>query len=157
MFKLFRKRNKNQLISESSELLPNSEWCKIVNKASSDYDSLTKNERIWFNIRILIDSINDGGLISYYYNSGANYVYETIEDLKTLEMIDIVNIIEKHNEILFGKETVPNDLTIRNKYIEKITDSSNDKLNNLELDIMNRIDSIEERLDEFIKNNRLTQ
>lgn len=79
MFRFF-KRNKDKTIKP--EISVDSKWTNLIDKAMKNYNSLTKNERIWFNLRVLIDSFNDGGLISYYYNSGAENVYETIEDLQ---------------------------------------------------------------------------
>ena len=95
------KRNKDKTIQP--EISVDSKWANLVDKAMRDYNSLTKNERIWFNLRVLIDSFNDGGLISYYYNSGAENVYETIEDLGILKLDKLATIIKKYNEILFPK------------------------------------------------------
>jgi hypothetical protein len=50
-------------------------WQKLIDKYDNDgYDSLTTDERLWFNIRSLIDSVDNGGLISFYYNNGADYL-----------------------------------------------------------------------------------
>jgi hypothetical protein len=38
----------------------------------SGYTALSNDERVWFNIRSLIDSTENGGLISYFCNSGAD-------------------------------------------------------------------------------------
>lgn len=61
-------------------------WQELVNKYSATgYDSLTSDERTWFNIQCLIDAIDNGGIISFYYNSGADYLEETMEDLNKLK------------------------------------------------------------------------
>ena len=34
--------------------------------------ALSEDEQAWLNLRSLIDSVANGGLISYFYNSGAD-------------------------------------------------------------------------------------
>ena len=57
------------------------DWEKLVDKGFQDYNSLTADEKIWLNLGSLISAVDNGGLISHYYNSGADRNKETIEDL----------------------------------------------------------------------------
>lgn len=47
-------------------------WEEICNKGFINYLSLSSDERIWFNIQGLIGQVNNGGIISFYYNIGAD-------------------------------------------------------------------------------------
>jgi len=147
MFRFF-KRNKDKTIKP--EISVDSKWANLVDKAMKNYKSLTKNERIWFNLRVLIDSFNDGGLISYYYNSGAENVYETIEDLQILGLEKLVTIIKKYNETLFHDKKVPKDINERNEFVSKLDEKTDSILQDLESDFQDQLETLEKRLETFI-------
>ncbi len=86
------------MISEDRQLA----WEQLVSKAFSDYGSLSAGERIWFNVDVLIDSVNDGGLVSFYYNSGADHLKETMEDLATIEAHAVLALLDRINEFFPG-------------------------------------------------------
>ena len=88
-------------------------WEKLVEKGYKDYLSLTSDERLWYNIQSPIGSVDNGGLISFYYNSYVERVYETIEDLKFLGFQDIANILIEINK-LFPNEKPSIDINERN-------------------------------------------
>ena len=95
-------------------------WEKLVDKAiSSGYESLSANEKVGLNVQYLTDSIRNGGLISYYYNSPA----DTIEDCqKALDVLGVANmkyLIEQMNRLFPGG--VPKDITVRNQIINTLT------------------------------------
>jgi hypothetical protein len=94
------------------------EWSILVDKGYSNYASLTSNERIWFNIQSLIIFVNNGGLISYYYNSGADHSRETIADLISLGFSDIAGLLQQIDE-LFPNGQPPLDIAERNDAISK--------------------------------------
>jgi len=147
MFRFF-KRNKDKKIQP--EISVDSKWANLVDKAVKNYNSLTKNERIWFNLRVIIDSVNDGGLISYYYNSGAEKVYETIEDLQILGLEKLATIIKKYNEILFHDTKVPKDINERNEFVSKLDEKTDSLLQDLESDFQDQLETLEKRLETFI-------
>ncbi|OJU13691.1 MAG: hypothetical protein BGN88_06600 [Clostridiales bacterium 43-6] len=93
-------------------------WDAVVDKGCSDYSSLTKEERICFNIRCLIDAVNNGGIISYYYNSGADYWIETVADLKSLGLGKAAELILKVNA-LFPNQKPSLDLEERNNQFDE--------------------------------------
>ncbi|MBW8330861.1 MAG: DMP19 family protein [Prolixibacteraceae bacterium] len=152
MFDFF-KRKKNE--NKSSGLEPVDNWSNVVLKGVKRYDSLTPSERIWFNTRVLIDSTNDGGLISYYYNSGAENVYDAIEDIKSLGFDSIANLIKKYNEILFKGNIVPKDFEKRNKFIEKLDEQTDNSLQDIESDLTDLVDDLEKQLERFLKKEKL--
>ena len=127
------------------------EWEMLVNKALTNYNSLSKNERLWFNVESLISSVDDGGLISHYYNSGANYNAETIEDLNYLGFNDISKLLEKINEY-FPNGKPPHNMEERNKVIENWTDRKFDKiLKELDNNFFEKEKKLEQSLIKFIE------
>lgn len=154
MFDFFKKKN-----SENRPLgfEPTNKWSNVVEKGIKQYDSLTFSERIWFNIRGIIDSTNNGGLISYYYNSGAENVYDAIDDLKSIGFENIADIIQKYNKILFKGSIVPKDLEERNGFINDLDEQTDDLLQNLEIDLTNVIDDLENQLEIYLKQEKLIE
>jgi hypothetical protein len=152
MFDFFkRKRN----LEIKTEISAHDKWCKVVEKAMNDYNSLSRIERVWFNSRSVIDATNNGGLISYYYNSGAENVYDAIEDIELLGKERIVEIIKEFNRIIFLELKVPTDINERNKYIENLTENADDKLQDLESEITLQIDDLENRLNVFLTEKKI--
>lgn len=87
------------IMENESKINVETGWVKIVDKACADYELLTADERIWFNIQSLIDQVDNGGLISHYYNSGADHNKETIEDLQTLDFDDVADLLIQINNL----------------------------------------------------------
>jgi hypothetical protein len=123
-----------------------SHWKSLIDKFDAEgYDKLTSDERIWFNVRSLIDEVDNGGLISFYYNYGADYLQETIEDLRKLESKEVVALIEKINK-LFPNSMPPRDIDERNDIISSWDDEVND-LNDLLENVDNEFYAQEEELE----------
>ena len=58
------------------------EWRAVCDKVwSSGFDSLSHAERVWVVTRELMDATDNGGLISYFYNSGADHLQACLEAL----------------------------------------------------------------------------
>jgi len=92
-------------------------WESLVNKAFADYGSLTRDERVWFNSQSLLGQVDNGGLISHYYNSGADYNQETIEDLQWLGFSKLAGLLIRING-LFPCEQPSTDIDERNQVID---------------------------------------
>ena len=91
-------------------------WHAVCDKWSEQgYDSLTEPEQIWLNTRGLIDAINNGGLVSYFYNPSADNYEDTTFALGELEAYEVLDILESF-AALFGEE-VPSDIYQRNAII----------------------------------------
>jgi len=99
------------------------DWEQIVIKALSNYSSLSADERIWYNIQCLIADVCNGGLISHYYNSGANHNKETIIDLETLGYPDIADLLLQINK-LFPNGEPSVDIFERNDAINSWEDDN---------------------------------
>ena len=126
-------------MSEKTLLDFQTDWERLVDKALSNYSSLSADERIWFSIQCLLGDVCNGGLISHYYNSGADHNKETITDLKILGYQDIADLLLQINK-LFPNEEPSVDVVERNNVISSWED------NNPELD------NLLERLDEYFFN-----
>ncbi len=126
-------------------------WVKIVDKGCENYSALTPDERIWFNIETLIAQVDNGGLVSFYYNSYAERVYETIEDLISLGFPDIANSLIEINK-LFPNEKPSMDVDERNEVISNWPDDKYDfLLENLDNHFYTKEHELEQRLISHIK------
>ncbi len=96
-------------------------WKSLVKKAFSNYMALTIDERIWFNAESLVGSIRDGGLISYYYNSGADHLDDCMEALRTLNAHHALRLVLEVNALFPGG--VPKTVTGRNEVIDSWADN----------------------------------
>ena len=96
-------------------------WEKLVDKAGSNgYDSLLPNEKIWLNVQYLTNSIGDGGLISYYYNSPADTIDDCLKALEVIGATEMKALMERMNKLF--PEGVPKDITARNEVISSWPD-----------------------------------
>ena len=152
MFNFLKRKNRD---NKHLGFVPDKNWNNVVEKSFKQYDSLSSSERIWFNIRGVIDSTNNGGLISYYYNSGAENVYDAIDDLKSIGFENIADIIQNYNKILFKGNIVPKDIQERNRFINDLDEKTDDLLQNLEIDLTNLIDDLEKQLEIYLKHEKL--
>jgi hypothetical protein len=91
---------------------------------------------MWFNVRSLIDACNDGGLISYFYNSGADTLEDCLAGLATLDSARVSAQIGRVAALFTSG--VPADQDARNAAIDSWEDSS-------EVDEL--LDSVDDALD----------
>jgi len=150
MFKFFKK-NKFQTL----DAVYQDKWSIVAEKGIEQYNVLTSSERIWYNIRGIIDSTNNGGLISYYYNPGAENVYDAIEDLENLGLDNIALIIKKYNQILFDGKIVSKDLNERNNFVNSLSEQRDELLQDLEFELAKQIDDLENKLTSFLEKEKL--
>lgn len=87
-------------------------WENLVKKGSLDYESLNKNERVWFNIEPLTIS----GLIDHYTNYGAEKNSDLLEDLEHLNLPELSNLFKEINNF-FKTNKPPKDIDKRNDEI----------------------------------------
>lgn len=91
-------------------------WNTVCDKMISEgYNSLEEHEQVWIVVRGLIDAVNDGGLVSYFYNSWADDYEDMINALTQLEAFEVLELVEEFGEF-FGDE-VPDDINERNAII----------------------------------------
>lgn len=76
-------------------------WKELCDKLEEEgYNSLTPDERLWYNTRSVIDAINSGGIGSYYINKWFKNMNDTFEDLKKLEADKVIEMLIQINELL---------------------------------------------------------
>lgn len=107
---------------------------KLFEKGLEDIDSLSADERIWFTIESLIGAVDNGGLISHYYNSDADYNQETIQDLHTLGFPDIADLLARVNTLFPGGQP-SKDIEERNEVIDHWPEGKYD-------DLLDRLDKL---------------
>jgi hypothetical protein len=82
-------------------------WEVIVYFGCNDYNSLTRDERIWFNLEPLIME----GLWDHYMNNGAEHNSDAIEDLEYLNFHAVAELLREFNRTYFpnGVPKSPDD------------------------------------------------
>lgn len=126
-------------------------WVHIVDKGCNDYNALTADERIWFSTQALLDAVNNGGLISHYYNSGADHNSETIADLMTLGLPRLANMLIALNELFPGGHP-SKDIEERNEVINEWGHNEHEALmDRLDQEFYAEADSLEKWLVDHIE------
>ena len=128
-------------------------WEKLVDKANtSGYESLTPDEKVWLNTQYLTNSIENGGLISYYYNSPADTLEDCLKALEILGATRMKGLMERINKLFPGG--VPTDITARNDIISSwpVDDEELEKLHDeIENAAMLEVEKVEAKLVVFIQ------
>lgn len=135
--------------------MPSDRWSDLCDRWGSDgYDSLSRPEKTWLNIRALIDSIENGGVISYFYNSGADTLVDCLEDLRELEADSVRVQVERVAELFPGG--VPGEIEARNAVIDSWPDGDIESLlEEVDDELMPLMSSLEEKLSTFLERNGL--
>ncbi len=122
-------------------------WEKIVDIGFSNYERLSKDQKVWFNI----EPLTLGGIIDHYINHGADYNQDTIDALQYLGFQDMSELMQKVNN-LYKNGQPPIDKDERNeqwntwcnKYevlLEEIDNKFWDKAKDLEHALLKHINS----------------
>lgn len=72
-------------------------WEKIVDTGFSNYEKLTREQRVWFNV----EPLTTDGLWKHYMNYGAEKNFDTIDDLEYLNFHSVANQLREFNKIYF--------------------------------------------------------
>lgn len=97
------------------------QWRRLVNKAFGiGHGVLSAPERVWFNAQLLVQAIDDGGLISYYYNSPADTVEDCLNAMDVLGARKMKRLLIQVNGLF--PDGVPADITARNEVINSWPD-----------------------------------
>lgn len=120
--------------------------------AAGGYGALSGEERLWFNVRSLIDAVEGGGLMSYFYNSGADSYGDMLRALDRLEAGSVKAQVERVVQLFPGG--VPGDVEGRNRVIDswEDDDESVDRLlEEVDDALMPQMEELERRLDVFVR------
>lgn len=127
-------------------------WEELVDKANSGgYGSLSPDEKVWLNAQYLTNSIGNGGLISYYYNSSADTLEDCLQALEILGATRMKGLMERINRLFPGG--VPKDVATRNEIINSWPedDENLEELDDIENVALSEMTKVESRLVEFIQ------
>lgn len=131
-------------------------WGRLCDKwRAQGYGALSEPERVWLNVRCLIDSIQNGGLISYYYNSGADDLRDCMAGLRQLGAVSVLRAVDRVNALF--PDGVPTSVRGRNEVIDAWPDDGRigSLLSGLDDEIMPLMESLEASLDKYIVENGL--
>lgn len=121
-------------------------WEKIIDKGFSEYEKLTREERVWFNI----EPLTTDGLWDHYVNHGADKNINTIEDLESLNFHSIANQLREFNKTYFPNG-VPERPDVRQVQFDKFSeDKLEDDIEEMDNKFWNLSDEIENALLEHI-------
>jgi len=104
----------------------------IKNKAESDgHASLTKAERVIFDILYLDYEVRNGGFDQYLFNSSGNYAMSAIESFNNIGAVDIAKRMKKICDFFPGGK-IPEDREERNKTLHNFGDKERKYLSELD-------------------------
>ena len=123
-------------------------WEKIVDLGFKDYNKLTREQRVWFNI----EPLTTDGLWNHYMNHGADKNPDTIEDLDYLNFNSVANQLREFNKRYFPNG-VPDGPDAREEQFEKFDeDQLEDYIEEMDDKFWEISDDLESVLLEHIKN-----
>jgi hypothetical protein len=126
-------------------------WEAVCDKWSEQgYDALTEPEQVWISTRAFIDGVNDGGLVSYFFNYYADYYDDTTFALGELEAFEALDILESF-AAFFGDD-VPYDIDERNKIIDSWEEGGPEKKASESVDavLIPLLDPLEKQLNAYL-------
>ncbi len=128
-------------------------WHALCDKWSQEgYAALTPDEKIWLNVRALIDGTNNGGLISLYYNADADTLPDCMAALEQLGAHDVTHQVERVSA-LFPADALPS-FEARNDVINSWDDKDpriHDLLVEVDVALTPMLDELEQKLDNFVR------
>lgn len=126
-------------------------WNSVCDKyVDEGYGALTEPEQVWLNTRGFIDSVNNGGLVSFFYNSYAERYDDTVRALRTLKADEAAKVLEWYGG-MFG-DSVPRDIEERNRIIISWEGETLESIESADVDhvLYALFDTLEEDLDSYV-------
>jgi hypothetical protein len=123
-------------------------WKRI---RSGGHESLNEWEKDWINLRSLIDSINNGGMISYFYNPSGDQLAECLVALDRLNAYDLKSQVLKICELF--PTGVPDSISERNDVIRSWDDDVDDMLAEIDDSTAPLLEDLETKLDALVAAN----
>lgn len=132
-------------------------WEALCDKyAARGYDSLSPDERLWINIRGLIDATENGGLISFFYNSGADTFPDCLAALDQLAASDVKAQVTRVTALF--PEGVPETIEGRNEVINSWNDENEETdmlLEDVDHNLCELFEELELKLERFLRSRGL--
>jgi hypothetical protein len=125
-------------------------WEIIVGIGYSDYEQLTKDQKVWFNI----EPLTTDGIIDHYINNGAEHNKDTIDALEFLGFHDIAELMLKVNS-LFLNGHPPTDIDKRNEQWDNWSGKNEVLLDEIDEKFWDRNEALENVLLEHINKTKI--
>ena len=127
-------------------------WQTICEKqAAQGHNALLEWEKIWLNVGSLLLSIDNGGLVSYFYNSYADRLSECLDALAKIGAMDLRTQLLNFCRLFPGH--VPRTMEGRNDVINSWGDEVNVTIQEIDDETFPLLPDLERRLDEFVYKN----
>jgi hypothetical protein len=127
-------------------------WDRLRDRIERDgYESLTAREGAWVSVRSLIDTIQNGGLISYFYSSAADHIEECRAALRMLRQEAVLDCLDRAAE-LFPPDSLASVET-RNEAISEWGDDDeeiDETLDEIDEELRELYEGLEEALDRYV-------
>jgi hypothetical protein len=136
----------NLLITAMTREEAQPSWEKIVDIGFSDYDKLSTDQKVWFNI----EPLTTGGIIDHYINHGAEHNRDTLDALEFLGFHDLAEQMRGVNK-LFKNGQPPADIIERNEQWNSWCHHYETLLDNVDKNLWARCTDLENALMEHIK------
>jgi len=125
-------------------------WEKIVDIGCSNYNLLTKDQKVWFNI----EPLTTDGIIDHYINTCGKHNQDTIDALEFLGFHDIVELMQQVNNLFLNGQP-PADIYERNKQWDSWCDKYESLLDNVDKKFWERCEDLEKSLIEHINRTKI--
>lgn len=122
-----------------------SAWEKIVDIGFSNYDKLSTDQKIWFNI----EPLTTGGIIDHYINHGAEHNNDTLYALEFLGFHDLAKQMRRINN-LFKNGQPPAGIMERNEEWDSWSENHEVLLNDIDKNFWTKCSDLENALMEHI-------
>ena len=123
-------------------------WEKIVDIGFNNYEKLSREQRVWFNI----EPLTTDGLWDHYMNYGADRNADTIADLEYLNFNSVANQLRKFNKTYFPNG-VPKGPDARQEEFDKFDeDQLEDDIEEMDNKFWKISDDLENAILEHINN-----
>lgn len=123
-------------------------WEKIIEIGFANYEKLTREQRVWFNI----EPLTTGGLWDHYMNYGADKSTDTIADLEYLNFNSVANQLREFNKT-YLPNGVPEGPDARQEEFDKYDeDEFEDYIEEMDNKFWEVSDDLENALMEHINN-----
>ena len=120
-------------------------WVRIVDTGFKNYELLTKDQKIWFNV----EPLTTDGIIDHYINNGAGHNIDTIQALEYLGFHDIAKQMLDINS-LFKDGQPPTDIEERNAQWDSWSDEHEELFDRIDENFWKRNEALEQALMEHI-------
>lgn len=113
------------------------------------FDGLTDAEKVFFCIWTLEGDVNNGGFDQYFFNSWSEYSIETVDAFEKIGASKTAAIIRRANSV-FGSSGPAKDRQTRQKQLDSLPESAQEKLNGLDHEFYEYNEDIDKLLYEFV-------